>query len=320
MGRWHAKTVKKAGGCLLAIVDTNPDSARRLAADYRTARIFDNVERMLNQVDLNVLHICTPAPTHKKIAELAIGEGLNLIIEKPMTPEALDTEYLLDKAADGGVLICPVHQFIFQDGVRKALKWLPRIGRPVHMEGTICSAGGAGLSDNMLDRIVADILPHPLSLMQTFLPEGLSEKDWVTLRSALGELHAINKVSDISVSIFISMNARPTVCSFKIAGKDGMIYIDLFHGFAFMELGKVSMARKIIHPFDVSIRMLKAATSNLGLRIIRWELAYPGLQCLVNLFYKAVCTKALSPISPGNAIAVARVRDIIIQSAGLTYN
>lgn len=67
------------------------------------------------------------------------------------------------------------------DGVFKASELLPRIGRLVHMEGTLCSAGGAGLvsagttNQTPLDEIVRDILPHPLSLMQAFLPNGLSE-------------------------------------------------------------------------------------------------------------------------------------------------
>lgn len=320
MGRWHGKAVKKAGGCLSAIVDTNPEAARRLAAGYRKARIFDNVEKMLNQVALDVLHICTPAPSHKKIAELGIEAGLNLIIEKPMTPLASDTEYLFNKAADCGLLICPVHQFIFQEGAGKALEWIQRVGRLIHIGATICSAGGTGMAYNMLDTIVVDILPHPLSLMQVFLPDGLSEKEWVTLRTTHGELRAINKNSDISLSIFISMSARPTECSLSIVGTDGKIHIDMFHGFAFIEPGDVSKARKITHPFDVSSRMLKAATANLGQRIIQWEPAYPGLQRLVDLFYRAVRMKTASPISPRDAIAVGRVRDIIIQSTGLAIN
>lgn len=319
MGRWHAKAIQKAGGRLLAIVDNSLDAAGHLTARYRHAKSFTRIEEMLDKVGLDVLHVCTPAATHKRIADLAIDTGLNLLIEKPMTLMASDTEYLFKKAADRGVLICPVHQFLFQEGVRKALKWLPRIGRPVHVEGTICSAGGTDMPQHMLDRIVADILPHPLSLMQVFLSEGLLEKDWVTAQAAPGELRAFTENSGIFLSIFTSMHARPTVCSFKIAGTEGTIHVDLFHGFAFIEPGKASRARKIIRPFDMGIRMLTAATVNLGLRVIRWELAYPGLQGLVNAFYKAVQINAKPPISPKDAITVARVREILIQNAGLIH-
>lgn len=317
MGFWHAKAAKKAGGRLSAIVDLNLDTAQRLAASYRNARSFNNVEEMLDQVNLDVLHVCTPVPTHKEIAELAIDAGLNLIIEKSITPMASDIEYLFDKAADRGVLICPVHQFIFQEGVRKARELLPQIGRLVHMEGTFCSAGGTGLVSGQLDEIISDILPHPLSLMQVFLPRGLSEEDWITLTPAPGELHAISETSGISLSIFISMNVRPTVCSFQIAGTEGTIHIDLFHGFAFIEPGKVSRTKKILHPFNLAVRRLTAATVNIGQRTIRWEIAYPGLQQLVRLFYRAVRKESAPPISREDALTVSRAGDRLIQNAGL---
>lgn len=320
MGRWHANAVKKSGGRLKAVIDLDFDTAKRLAAGYANAKPFSDIEHMLDQCDLNVLHICTPLSTHKNIAERAIKAGINLIIEKPLTPTAQDAECLFDMAADRGVLICPVHQFIFQDGVRKALKWLSRIGRLIHIKGIVCSAGGTGQFPERLDTIVKDILPHPLSLMQAFLPNGLSEEGWITSRPGYGELLAIGKASDISLSIFISMNARPTECSFLIAGTDGTIHIDLFHGFAFIESGKVSRARKITHPFNMAIKRFSTAAINLGQRVIRVELAYPGLGQLIDLFYRALRCNGVSPISKTDTIAVARTRDLLALRAGLVQN
>ena len=318
MGRWHANSVKKSGGCLKGVADIDFNTARRLAGRYNAEPLSD-IEQMLAQCDLDVLHICTPLSTHKNIAERAIKAGINLIIEKPLTPTASETECLLDMAADRGVLICPVHQFIFQDGVQKALKWLSRIGRLVHIKGTICSAGGTGQPPEQLDAIVKDILPHPLSLMQVFLPNGLSEEGWITSRPGYGELLAIGEASAISLSIFISMNARPTECSFRIAGTDGTIHIDLFHGFAFIESGKVSGARKITHPFNMAIKRFSTAAVNLGQRVIRGEPAYPGLGQLIDSFYRALRSNGASPISKTDTIAVARARDLLARSAGGRY-
>ena len=324
MGRWHAWAVKRAGGCISAVMDLDPESAKRLAKNYSGAESFSDVEEMLNRTKLNVLHVCTPPPTHYKIAELAIDAGLNLLIDKPLTPMAADTERLFTRAAGRSVLICPVHQFIFQDGVLKAKESLLRIGRIIHMDGTFCSAGGADLAgveatgqSPLLNEIVADILPHPLSLMQVFLQNGLSKEDWMTVRPGHGEFRAVCETLGITLSIFISMNARPTECSFKIIGTDGTIHIDMFHGYSFIEPGKVSRSRKIIHPFDLAVRRLSAAAVNLGRRFIRWEPAYPGLKRLVSSFYKAVRMGAESPISREDTIAIARVRDLLIHSAGL---
>lgn len=317
MGFWHAKAAKRAGGRISAIVDSNIETSRRLAGKYSSAKSCSSVEQMLNQTEIDVLHICTPLDTHVEIAELALDAGINLIIEKPITPTAVETEQILGQAANNGVILCAVHQFLFQEGVRKVKRLLSKIGRMIHIESTICSAGADGFAGRQRDLIAADILPHPLSLMQFFLPGDIPCEDWTTDRVDCGEFRAFAKTSQISLSIFISMNARPTECSMEIKGTNGTIYIDLFHGFAFIESGIVSRARKIIHPFDMAVKGLTVAAINLGKRAIRREIAYPGLQRLVSEFYNAVCTGVESPISREDTMAVALSRDYLMQSAGL---
>ena len=317
MGRWHADAAQKSGARVMAFADPGIDRAASLATRYSDAKAFAEVESMLEQVDLDALHICSPGPTHYPIAETAIAAGLHLLIEKPMGLTAEDTERLLERAGRREVLVCPVHQFIFQDGVLKAQELLPQIGRLVHLEATICSAGGAALPEAQLDSIVADVLPHPLSLMQCFLPGKLSPEKFLALRSGAGELRVFGEVTGVSFSFFVSMNARPTTNSFRLVGTEGTIHLDLFHGYAFMQPGQVSRKRKITNPFEFSLRNLSAATANLSQRAKRREPAYPGLRQLVSSFYQAVLTKSPSPISPADTILIAKVRDHLIQTAGL---
>lgn len=318
MGRWHAAAIKGAGARTCGITDVDLSLAGRLASKHPTAEVFSNVEEMLNKVKLDVLHICTPLSTHNSIAEAAISRGVNIMIEKPVTPSAKETERLFDQAADRGVLICPVHQYASQDGVIKARKLIPRIGRIMHMEGVFCSAGAAGLGDEQQDTVAYDILPHPLYLMQMFLPSGLSESNWLTMRSAPGELRAMGEREGTSLAIFISMNARPTVCSFQITGTKGTIYLDMFHGYSFAVPGEVSRLRKGTLPFSLATRRFTAAALNLAQRSSRWEPAYPGLQKLISSFYSSIRSGGPPPILQADTIMVARVRDSIIKSINLT--
>ena len=311
MGRWHANALKNSGACLKAVVDPDLKRAKLLAVKHVNAEPFSDIEPMLNKGDLDVLHICTPLSTHKNIAERAIRAGINLIIEKPLTPTALEAEYLFDLAEEHDVLICPVHQFIFQNGARKALKGLSGIGRLIYIKGTFCSAGASGEPLERMDAIVQDILPHPLSLMQAFLPKGISQAEWTALRPGDGELLAIGGINGVSLSVFISLNARPTECSLLVAGTEGTIHIDMFHGFSFIESGRVSRIRKIIRPFSLAIQMFSAAALNLSRRVIQGEFAYPGLRQLIDSFYAAVRCNADSPISKTDTIAVAQARDIL---------
>jgi predicted dehydrogenase len=315
MGRWHARAVERAGGRVAAVVDPNPDAQCRLAAKHIGAAKFDSVEQMLDQLRLDVLHVCTPPATHQYIAEAAIDAGINLVVEKPLTPMAMETERLFERAEERGVAICPVHQFLFQDGAISARRSMARIGRLVHLEGTFCSAGGTGRSDDEVETIAGEILPHPLALIQNFLPAGLPETGWVTMRPGRGDLRAICEASGVSLAIFVSMRARPTVCEFKLVGTEGTIHLDMFHGFSFIEQGRVTRATKITRPFRYGIRELKSATVNLGRRAVRREFAYPGLQRLISSFYRAVSTASAPPISREDVIRVARARDYILDDA-----
>jgi hypothetical protein len=120
----------------------------------------------------------------------------------------------------------------------------------------------------------------------------------------------------VTVSILISLQARPTQCTLKIFGAAGTIHLDLFHGYAFCEPGAVSKERKILRPFDVAARRLAAASINLGKRVLSREPAYPGLSRLVAEFYTAVRTGQRAPITTEAMMNIARVRDILAENIG----
>ncbi len=317
MGKWHAHAAHKASGGIVCVADTNQNQAVQLAKYYRTAQSFGDLREMLKQKSLDVLHICTPTSSHYAIAELALQTNINLFIEKPLALTAAETKHLYDLGAENNLHLCPAHQFAFQHCVQKAKKMMPRIGKIIHLQATVCSAGGAGLTDKYLDSVAFDILPHPLSLFQTFLNGQLSEEAWEISRPQRGELRISGYAHDVSLSIFVSMNARPTVNSLQIIGTNGTIHLDLFHDFAVLDRGKVSKGRKILHPFDSAVKKFSAATFNLVRRTAQLESAYPGLRRLVNNFYQTIREGTELPISPAQAINVARIRDLVISRAGI---
>jgi predicted dehydrogenase len=315
MGRWHADTIRRMRGRVAAVVDPNPDSARRLAARFPDCAAFTSCGEMLARSAPAVIHVCTPGETHREIAEECMAAGAHLVIEKPLAPAARETEYLLRRAAQRRILMCPVHQYLFQAGVRRAIALLPRIGAPVDVQAVFCSAGGARLPKEALDRVAADILPHPLSLIGRMFPDGLPDSSLVARKKAPGELRVSWDSAATAFSICISMNGRPTCSALRITGTDGTLHLDLFHGYAVFEPGRVSRFRKIVHPFDLGIRTLFAAGSNMAGRIVRWEPAYPGLRTLVQAFYRAVQSGDAPPVSPEETMAVANARDRVLSAA-----
>ena len=130
-------------------------------------------------------------------------------------------------------------------------------------------------------------------------------------RPAPGELRATLTARDICFSILISMSGRPTAAALRLLGTAGTIHVDLFHGFCVIEPGTVSRWRKIIHPFDFSLRMLVAAGLNIVGRACTWDLAYPGLRTLIQHFYMAIASGSKSPVQSNDAIEIAAARDLL---------
>lgn len=312
MGRWHADAIRRAGVPIIAIVD--PDEARALALAKRhpTARTYASLDDALSQCRPNVVHLCTPANHHRQQAEQALNAGAHAFIEKPLAQTLEDTQEILLLAERNKLLVCPVHQFVFQDGVQRLRPWLASSGKMVQVSFTIRSAGGACLVSDDLDALVADILPHPLSLLQALLPDSL-DAPWMVNRPALGELRVMGTTrTGVGLVIEISLNARPAQNSMSLATRNATFYVDLFHGFTVRNPGTVSRTRKIIQPFEFSIRQFGAASGNLIRRILNNESAYPGLRRLVSLFYEAVRSEGISPIPPNDVLAVAHARQVIL--------
>ncbi len=315
MGKWHADAAGKSGGVLVGFVDTDQNRAVQLTKHFKAAQSFESLEELLDKSSLDVLHICTPTFSHRIIAEVAIEAGVNLFIEKPLATTVAETIQLYEAGSKNNVRLCPAHQFAFQRCVRKAKELIPHIGRIIHLQSTICSAGASGLTDKDADTIVADILPHPLSLFQTFLNDLLPEVEWNVLSPQPGELRVSGCAREISLSIFVSMNARPTVNSLQIIGTNGTIHLDLFHDFIVLDKGKVSRERKILQPFDSAVKRFSAAGFNLMRRTVELETAYPGLRALVKFFYQSIREETEPPISPAQSINVANVRDFLMRGA-----
>ena len=63
---------------------------------YVDVAIFTNYEKMLNEKDLDLLVISTPADSHAEIVKAGIAEGLHIFVEKPFTVDASQGKEILE--------------------------------------------------------------------------------------------------------------------------------------------------------------------------------------------------------------------------------
>lgn len=67
---------------LVACVDIKPDRAQKMA-DETGAKPYTDITEMLENEQIDVVHICTPHPLHTPLAKIAAAHGVNVFTEKP---------------------------------------------------------------------------------------------------------------------------------------------------------------------------------------------------------------------------------------------
>jgi predicted dehydrogenase len=312
MGRWHADAVSRIGGRVALIVDPNEDARAALGRRFPKAQLAESLDPDVVVRLATAAHVCSPLSTHAAMVGAFIESGVDVLVEKPFAQNAAVTRRLLARARERGVIACPVHQFLFQNGVRQVRSWMPQLGTIRRIAYSACSAGAGEGDDLRFDDLIAEILPHPLAITAFLLGCRVSDVAWHALHPAAGELQAVGLLGETVIDVAISAHGRPTENAVRVVADRGSATADLYHGFAVRHDGEVSRRRKIIHPFAASAKTLAAAAANLSGRALRAEPAYPGLRELVRLFYTAVRLRTDPPIAPDAIVDVAVGRDALL--------
>src|SRR5690606_30864174 len=64
---------------------TSKSQMKERAERLRVASYYTDYKEMIDQENLDVVHICTTNNTHFEMAHYAISKGLHVVLEKPMT-------------------------------------------------------------------------------------------------------------------------------------------------------------------------------------------------------------------------------------------
>lgn len=316
MGRWHAHAVRRAGSAVIAVIDPDRPRALQLASRCRAPVVTATLGEALRHETIDLVHVCAPLAAHAALAHEAIEGGCHVLVEKPFADSLAETRRILDRAAAQSRFAVPVHQFPWQRSARRARALLPTIAPIRHLAFTACSAGAIGQSGEAADRIAAEIVPHPLSLVAALLPGALEGVTWHVQRSAAGEWQVAAHHDGTAIDIMISMAGRPPVNQLRVIGEGGTLHLDLFHDFVIHESAGHSRAGKVFRPLVMAVTGGGVAAGNLVHRAVRGEPAYPGLGALVRATHLAVRDNGPPPIAPSEVLEIAKSWETIRAMAG----
>jgi len=161
LGKFHTeKYANMENVDLVGVVDLDKDRADNIAAEFNTLS-FSNHKDLINKID--AASIVASTPEHYKVAKDFLENGIDVMIEKPITTSIADADRLIDLAEEKGLIIQVGHLERFNPAV-VALRNI--IKKPMFIEShrlSFYKERGIDVS------VVLDLMIHDIDLISNFV-------------------------------------------------------------------------------------------------------------------------------------------------------
>jgi predicted dehydrogenase len=149
VARIHAEAYRHVRGIdveLRWVAARRPDRARAFAGEFGVAAVADDVQRILEDPEVDVLDLCVPNAVHATLALDAVRAGKHIIVEKPLTgffgdaatPRAemlrvalASADKVIDACRAAGVRLCYAENWVYAPPIQKARRLLTAAGGPI---------------------------------------------------------------------------------------------------------------------------------------------------------------------------------------------
>ena len=133
VGHFHAKALAKLPESdFVAVCGRNLERTKEFAAIYGV-KAYDDVTKMVEECDVDVVCICTPHPAHAASAFPAAKAVAHLLIEKPLASSLEDCDTILRAAKENNVKVGTIVQRRFYRPCMRMKKAIEegKIGTPI---------------------------------------------------------------------------------------------------------------------------------------------------------------------------------------------
>jgi UDP-N-acetyl-2-amino-2-deoxyglucuronate dehydrogenase len=104
--RMHAAALRLVPEAhLRGAVGTSPEKAEALARELGLPRAYRDLEEMLADPEVAVVHLCTPPYTHVELGSRVAAAGKHLLVDKPLARNVAEADRLIAAAERHGVLL-----------------------------------------------------------------------------------------------------------------------------------------------------------------------------------------------------------------------
>ncbi len=119
IGEVHVRAIRAAGGVVTAIAAKTIEEAQAAALKMGVEKAL-TIDELLQDPDIDVVHICTPNVFHAELAEKAIRAGKSVICEKPLAISVAEAKHLNDLVIENQTIATVPFVYRYHPSVREA--------------------------------------------------------------------------------------------------------------------------------------------------------------------------------------------------------
>jgi UDP-2-acetamido-3-amino-2,3-dideoxy-glucuronate N-acetyltransferase len=191
-GRNVARTFAELGA-LRWVCELNTDTRVEFAAAFPSVKVTNKLEDVFADPQVAAVAVATPAETHFELVKLALSEGRDVLVEKPLALSLQEGERLVELAARSNLILMVGHLLWYHPAVLKLKSLVDEgeLGRIQYIYSNRLNLGKIRREENIL----WSFAPHDISVILGLLGEMPHTID------AFGGNYLREQIADVTVSL-----------------------------------------------------------------------------------------------------------------------
>lgn len=144
--QFHISAWQRLRVCIDAICDTNPVNAQRAAETYPSATAYDDLERMLDEADVDLLDVVVPPAAQRQVLTTVLDKQVPVICQKPFCESLQQARAIAAAYSHAGVPLIVHENFRFSPWYRHLKQSIEqnKLGRIHHLSFRLRPGDGQG--------------------------------------------------------------------------------------------------------------------------------------------------------------------------------
>ena len=210
---------------LSAVVDSNQNINLDEGIQH-----FPDLEHLLNsEINIEAAIVATPTNTHYEITKKLLNNGINVLVEKPLSTKSNEASELINLADEKNLVLLVDHTFLYNEAINFAIKSIQdgEIGSLLHINFERTNLGPIRSDVSCL----WDLTTHDVSILNAITPNEPTQIRASSFNTSQTEAFdmvnvSLNYENNLFVTMFSSWLHPEKTRKIKIVGDKKMIVFD----------------------------------------------------------------------------------------------